>query len=47
MEERYHSMQEYFVQREVLNELRLDEVAQKETSSTGPNMRERLKKFSR
>lgn len=38
---------EYFVQREVLDELRLDEVAQKGTWSTKPTLRERVKESLR
>ncbi|XP_055078959.1 solute carrier family 26 member 6-like [Periophthalmus magnuspinnatus] len=40
-------MDSYVVQREVLNEVRLEEVAQRDTSTTGPSVGERLKEFSR
>uniref|UniRef100_A0A3B3ZR66 STAS domain-containing protein n=1 Tax=Periophthalmus magnuspinnatus TaxID=409849 RepID=A0A3B3ZR66_9GOBI len=46
-EERGHPMDSYVVQREVLNEVRLEEVAQRDTSTTGPSVGERLKEFSR
>uniref|UniRef100_A0A3B3ZRQ8 STAS domain-containing protein n=1 Tax=Periophthalmus magnuspinnatus TaxID=409849 RepID=A0A3B3ZRQ8_9GOBI len=45
--ERGHPMDSYVVQREVLNEVRLEEVAQRDTSTTGPSVGERLKEFSR
>uniref|UniRef100_A0A672YHW8 Solute carrier family 26 member 6-like n=1 Tax=Sphaeramia orbicularis TaxID=375764 RepID=A0A672YHW8_9TELE len=38
---------EYYVQREVLDEIRLDEVAEKETCSTEPSLTERVKESLR
>lgn len=40
-------MEEYLVQREVFDEVRLDIVAQRDTSSTGPTVREKIKEFTR
>ncbi|KAM4610808.1 solute carrier family 26 member 6 [Polymixia lowei] len=40
---RKHKTGEFFVQREVLNELRLDEVARKRTQPTNPPLGERIK----
>uniref|UniRef100_A0A8C2XSS7 Solute carrier family 26 member 6, like 2 n=1 Tax=Cyclopterus lumpus TaxID=8103 RepID=A0A8C2XSS7_CYCLU len=47
MEERDRSAGEYFVQRRVLDEVRLDEVAQKGTWATKPTMGERMKESLR
>ncbi|KAG7228253.1 hypothetical protein INR49_009114 [Caranx melampygus] len=47
MEERDCPSREYFVQREVLDELRLDEVAQKGTWTTKPPLGERVKESLR
>uniref|UniRef100_A0A3B4UYL0 Solute carrier family 26 member 6 n=1 Tax=Seriola dumerili TaxID=41447 RepID=A0A3B4UYL0_SERDU len=47
MEERDYPSRDYFVQREVLDELRLDEVAQKGTWSTKPTLGERVKESLR
>ncbi|XP_040919980.1 solute carrier family 26 member 6 [Toxotes jaculatrix] len=47
MEMRSCSSRDYFVQREVLDELRLDEVAQKGTWSTKPTLGERVKESLR
>lgn len=47
MEETEGSSGEYFVQREVLDELRLDEAAQKGTWSTKPTLGERVKESLR
>ncbi|XP_035014009.2 solute carrier family 26 member 6-like [Hippoglossus stenolepis] len=47
MEEKGCSHGEYFVQREVLDELRLDEVAQKRTWTDSPNLGERVKESLR
>uniref|UniRef100_A0A8C6TSH2 Si:ch211-117c9.2 n=1 Tax=Neogobius melanostomus TaxID=47308 RepID=A0A8C6TSH2_9GOBI len=40
-------MEEYFVQREVFDKVRLDEVAQRDTSSTGPTVGKKIKEFTR
>ncbi|XP_034732275.1 solute carrier family 26 member 6 [Etheostoma cragini] len=47
IEEKYCSDGAYFVQRKVLDELCLDEVAQKRTWSTEPTLRERVKESLR
>uniref|UniRef100_A0A3B4ZDC7 Solute carrier family 26 member 6 n=1 Tax=Seriola lalandi dorsalis TaxID=1841481 RepID=A0A3B4ZDC7_SERLL len=47
MEERDYPSRDYFVQREVLDEFRLDEVAQKGTWSTKPPLGERVKESLR
>ncbi|XP_055022157.1 solute carrier family 26 member 6-like isoform X2 [Boleophthalmus pectinirostris] len=47
MEERDHPMDKYVVQREVLSEVRLEEVAQRDTNTQGPSVGERFKEFSR
>ncbi|XP_056240401.1 solute carrier family 26 member 6 isoform X1 [Seriola aureovittata] len=47
MEERDYPSRDYFVQREVLDEFRLDEVAQKGTWSTKPPFGERVKESLR
>lgn len=40
-------MEEYFVQREVFDEVRLDVVAQRDTTSSGPTVQEKIKEFTR
>lgn len=40
-------MEEYFVQREVFDEERLDEVAQRDTSPTGPTVGQKIKELTR
>ncbi|XP_062247608.1 solute carrier family 26 member 6-like isoform X1 [Platichthys flesus] len=47
MEEKGSSHGEYFVQREILDELRLDEVAQKWKRTNSPNLGERVKESLR
>ena len=47
MEKRDCSDEDYLVQRKVLDELRLDEVAQKGTWSTKPTLVERMKESLR
>uniref|UniRef100_A0A672YI65 Solute carrier family 26 member 6-like n=1 Tax=Sphaeramia orbicularis TaxID=375764 RepID=A0A672YI65_9TELE len=47
MRERRCPAEEYYVQREVLDEIRLDEVAEKETCSTEPSLTERVKESLR
>lgn len=47
MEKRDCSAEEFFVQRKVLDELHLDEVAQKGTWSTKPTLGEQMKESLR